>query len=215
MAALDALRDKWDGITPRERTLVVLLGVSAVATIFLFLAFGISDRLDTMEANNARMRKALGVLEHYRVHGRDGSTAAANPAANIGSEPIKLESYLDKAAQKVGINVPSYKPRAGATKNGFAVHTIELQVAGLSLEQVRDFLEAIETDNPLVVTNHIVLKRAFNDKEKVDLKLEVSTFSRVAAEGAAAGGNGGGNGAGSGGLTPSGGGGATTPGKVN
>jgi hypothetical protein len=31
MAAIDTLRDKWDGITPRERKLVVLLGVIGLA----------------------------------------------------------------------------------------------------------------------------------------------------------------------------------------
>ena len=62
MAALDQLRDKWDGITPRERMLVVLLGVSFVVCLLLYVAFGISDKLDAMESQNARMRKAQAVL---------------------------------------------------------------------------------------------------------------------------------------------------------
>lgn len=207
MAAIDTLRDKWDGITPRERKLVVLLGTSAVVTILAFLGLGISDRLDAIEASNGKMRQALGVLEHYRIHGRDGGAAATNPAANIGTEPVKLESYLDKAAQKVGITVPTYKPRAGGTKNGFVVHTIELQVTGLTIQQVKDFLEAIESDNKLVVTSHIVLKRSFGDKEKLDLKLEVSTYSKEAAAAPA----GGGAGTGAPAPTPSGGAGTATP----
>ncbi|MCA9679117.1 MAG: type II secretion system protein M [Kofleriaceae bacterium] len=204
MAALDNLRDRWDAITPRERKLVVLLGITGVITILLFIGLDVSDRLDAMEARNAKTRRALAVLQDYRVRGRPD--ASDNVAVNIGTEPVKLESYLDKAAQKVGISVPAYKPRLGGTRNGFQVHTVEIQVNGLTIEQVRDFLEAIEADNKLVVTSHIVLKHSFSDKEKLDLKLEVNTYSKLAAAPAAGGGSGAPGGAsGTGSGTPGGG----------
>jgi type II secretory pathway component PulM len=194
MAALDQLRDKWDGITPRERMLVVLLGVSFVVCVLLYVAFGISDKLDGMEAQNARMRKALEVLQEYRVHGRQ--TAAVGPVAQIGPDPVKLESYLDKAAEKVGIKVPSYKPRTPQVKQtGFTQHTVELNVNTLTIDQVKDFLEAIENDNKTVVVTSLQLKRNFSDREKLDLKMEVSTFSKPAAAPAAGAGTGTGTGA--------------------
>lgn len=196
MAALDTLRDKWDGITPRERMLVIVLGVSFVVTVLFYIAFGIRDRLDAMEASNARMRKALEVLQEYRVHGR--ATEAPGPAAQIGAEPVKLESYLDRAAEKVGIKVPAYKPRTPATKpNGFVMHTVELNVNALTIEQVKDFLEAIENENKLVFVSSLNLKRSFSDREKLDLKIEVSTYSKPAAGGAGTG-TGTGTGAGTG-----------------
>lgn len=178
MAAIDTIRDKWDSITPRERRMVVLLGVSAIAVLIAWLTLGIIDKLDAMEAENARMRKALDVLADYRIRGR------ADPGTNgpeVPRDPVKLESYLDKAAQKVGIKVPSYKPRTPQPKNGFTAHTVELNVNGLTIAQVKDFLEAIESDNRLVAVTALTMKRNFSDKTQLDLKLEVTTYSNPAA----------------------------------
>jgi len=175
MAALDTIRDKWDSITPRERRMVVLLGVSTIVVLIAWLTLGIRDRLDAMEAQNRKMRKALEVLADYRIRGR-ADPASAGP--EIGKDPVKLESYLDKAAQKVGIKVPSYKPRTPQPKNGFLTHTVELNVNGLTIDQVKDFLEAIEADNKLVAVTALTMKRNFSDKKQLDLKLEVSTYSK-------------------------------------
>jgi hypothetical protein len=179
MAFQDSIKHKWDGITPRERALVVLLGISVPLIFLLWMALGIRDRLDAMEKGNAKMRRALIVLNEYRARGGGPASTASGPV--IGTEPVKLESYLDKAAEKVGIKVPSYKPHAVLAKgNGFSMHTVDLSVAGLSIEQAKDFLEAIESDNKLVVISALNVKKNFSDKEKLDIKLEVSTFSKEA-----------------------------------
>lgn len=175
MAVIDTLRDKWNAITPRERKLVVVLGISAVATILLWLAFSIGDRLDAMAKNNDKMRRALAVLSDYRIRGR--AEGASGP--EIPASPVKLESYLDKQAKKVGVTVPSYKPRT-AQRNGFNVHTVEVNVTAIEIEKVKDFLEAIESDNKLVAVTSITLKRSFSDKTKLDLKIDVSTYSLLA-----------------------------------
>ena len=187
MAAIDTLRDKWNGITPRERALVILLGVALVVTVVFYVGFAIGDRLAAMERDNDRMRRALSILQEYRIHGRQ--TADLGPVANIGAEPVKLESYLDRAAEKVGIKVPAYKPRTPQVKpNGYTTHAVELQVNGLTLDQVKSFLETIENENKLVVVSALSIKRSFSNKENLDLKMEVSTYSKPAAapaEGAA------------------------------
>jgi hypothetical protein len=178
MALQDSIKHKWDGITPRERALVVLLGIALPLIVLLWMALGIGDRLDRMDKANVKMRRALVVLNEYRARGGP-ATAATGPV--IGTEPVKLESYLDKAAEKVGIKVPSYKPHAVLAKgNGFLMHTVDLSVAGLTIEQAKDFLEAIESDNKLVVVTALNVKKNFSDKEKLDIKLEVSTFSKEA-----------------------------------
>ncbi|MEZ4368313.1 MAG: hypothetical protein R2939_18850 [Kofleriaceae bacterium] len=60
MASLtESLRDRWDGISPRERRLVVTLLVALPLTLLIYLGMQISDGLDAIEARNARTRKAI------------------------------------------------------------------------------------------------------------------------------------------------------------
>jgi hypothetical protein len=179
MAIQDTLKDKWNNITPRERALVVLLGVAVPVVILLWMALAISDRLDAMEAENGRMRRALVTLAEIRAR---GGPAKTDTGPKVGPEPVKLESYLDKAAQKVGITVPNYKPHAPQQKgNGFVMHTVDLNVNNLTIQHVKDFLEAIETDNRLVVVTALNVRKNFSDKEKLDLKIQVSTYSQPSA----------------------------------
>jgi Tfp pilus assembly protein PilO len=183
MATVDDLRDKWNAITPRERLLVALLGVSLVVCVVGAVVMSIADRLDRMAAANQEMRKALVVLADYRLRGRPDAPAAGDVA--IPEQPVKLESYLDKAAQKVGISVPSYRPRS-QPKGDVTVHTVDLNVAGLSMDQAKDFLEAIESENRLVTVTALSMKPNFADKQKLDLELEVSTYARPAPQPGAA-----------------------------
>jgi hypothetical protein len=199
MAIRDTLKHKWDSITPRERNLVVLLGIAVPVILLLYMGLGIGDKLDAMEASNAKMRRALNVLAAIRAQGGPSQKAPTGP--DIPDQPVKLESYLDRAAQKVGINVPSYKPHSPLSKgNGFVMHTVDLSVQGLTIEQTKDFLEAIETDNKLVVVTALDVKKNFSDKEKVDIKLEVSTYAKEAPAGGA--GSGSGSASGSAGPVP-------------
>jgi hypothetical protein len=182
MAFQDTLKHKWDNITPRERALVVLLGVAVPVIILLWMGLEISDRLDAMEKENDKMRRALSTLAEIRARGGPATPTSTVPTP--GPDPVKLESYLDKAAQKVGITVSTFKPHTPQSKpNGFLMHTVSFDVNGLTIEQAKDFLETIETDNKLVVVTALEMKRSFSDKEKLDLKLDVSTFSKPAAAG--------------------------------
>jgi type II secretory pathway component PulM len=193
-AFVDTVRDRWEGISPRERKLVVLLGVSAVVIVVLFMATSIRDKQSAREDNNARMRSALAVIADLRARGE--VARPDDPGTKIGAEPVKLESYLTRAAEKVGITIPSYNPRPPVTKNGFVTHAGQVELRDLTITQVKSLLEAIESDSKLVVVTTLTLTRNFRDKEKVDLKMEVATYST--AGGAAASGAAGGNAAGAG-----------------
>jgi type II secretory pathway component PulM len=180
-AFIDTVRDRWEGISPRERKMVVLLGVSFVVIVVLYLALSIRDGLIALETRNARMRRALVVLTDLKARGEVQS--ADDPAAAIGAEPVKLESYLTRAAEKVGLTIPQYNPRPVVTKNGFVTHAGQVELRDLTVAQVKALLEAIETDSKVVVVTSIALSRNFRDKEKLDLKLEVATYATAAAAG--------------------------------
>jgi type II secretory pathway component PulM len=180
MAALDKLRDKWQSISPREQRMVVLLGVSTVLILIIYVSLQIREGLVALEAKNARSRRALKALTEYKAQAH--AVTADDPSKLIGPEPIKLETYLYRAAEKAQVTVPGVNARgAGTAKGSFTPHSATVEIRELSITQIKDFLEAIETESKIVVVSSLQIRRNFRDKEKLDLNIEVTTWSKAAA----------------------------------
>lgn len=194
MAALDKVRDKWESITPRERRMVVLLGASAVVVLVLYVSLSIRDGMIALEKKNARSRAALAQLTSLKARPLSG---AALGGPEIPAQPVPIESYLFAAAGKAGITLGGVQPRGNSTRGSFTVHGAAVELRELSLEQATNFLEAIENDSRVVVVTGLQIRRNFRDKAKVELSLEVSTYSK-ASESSDGDGKGSGSGSGSG-----------------
>ncbi len=192
MATLDNLRDKWESISPRERRLVVLLGVSFVLVMVIYVSLQIRDGMQAIETRNANAQKALNNLTSFKAKAK--SVNADDPAKLIGPEAVKLESYIFTAGNKAEITVPGVNARSPSPKGAFTVHAATVEVRELSLTQIKNFLEAIESENKTVIVSSLQIRRNFRDKEKLDLNLEVVTWSKPVPEG---GGDGKGSGSGS------------------
>ena len=204
MAALDKLRDKWEAISPRERRMVLLLGVSFVLVMIIYVSLQIREGLTALEAKNAKARKALKTLTDYKAQAR--AVTGDDPSKLIKAEAVKLESYIYKAGEKANVTVPGVNTRSPSPKGSYTAHAATVEIRELSISQIKDFLEAIETENKIVMVSAIQIRRNFRDKEKLDLNLEVVTWSKVAAEGGDAEGDGKGKGSGSSSGTAKGGG---------
>lgn len=193
MAALDRLRDKWDSITPRERRMVVLLGAATVVVLVLYVGLGIRDGMVKLEHKNDRSRRALANLTMLK-----SKPIVSGDQAEIPAEAVRLESYLFAAASKAGVTLGGVTPKGNSTRGSFTVHGASVELRELSLQQATDFLEAIENDSKVVMVTGLQVRRNFRDKAKVELSVEVSTYSKAAATPAEpAGGNGKGTGGGS------------------
>jgi hypothetical protein len=188
----DKLRDKWDSITPRERRLVVVLGIAIPTVLIIFLGLKISDGLDAREHRVHRMRKALNVLADLRVRGEQKQADDAL-AEMKRTPPIQLETYVGKAADKIAIARPPVTPGSSVVKDGFVTKTVRFEVRDLTVTQAKDLLEALETGSKLVVVTSLSINRKFRDeeKDKLDLKLEVTTYAYENQPGAGSGSGGG------------------------
>jgi hypothetical protein len=188
---MSALTDKasefWARISPRERMLVVLAAIAVPLTIAIWLGLAISDGLDAMSARNNKMHKALDVLADMRARGQTHEVVD-DVVDKMGTEPLSLDTYLSNAAKKAKFDLKStITPRQPVTKNGFVTNTSTLTIDKLTMEQLKDFLSAIETDAKTVAITHLDMRRDFHDKDKLDINLEVSTYSKEKSAGAGAG----------------------------
>ncbi len=176
MAIADKARDFWNRISPRERRLVVLLGIAAPITIALWLGLAIRDGLVAMEVRNENTRKALRIVEDLRSRGPTAPTD--DVVATMGVEPVSLNTYLTNAAQKAGFTLKGTTPRNAVTKNSFVTNSVSCQVQDLTIDQLKKFLHEVETSKVVVITQ-LDVKRNFKSKgDKLDANLEVSTYSK-------------------------------------
>ncbi len=176
-AITDKARDFWDRISPRERRLVLIAAIAAPITIAIWLGLNIKDGLDAMEYRNSRTRKALDVLSDLRARG-ETHPQADDVLSGMPSDPISLPTYLDKAAQKAKFTLKSAQPHTPVERNGFVTNSVSVSLDDLSIDQVKDFLQAVETDSKYVAITHLSLSRDFRNKDKLDAQLEVSTYSK-------------------------------------
>jgi general secretion pathway protein M len=178
MAATDKLRERWERITPRERRLVTLLGVTAVVLILGWVWFTIAGGLDSIEAKNEKKREALRKLDTYR---RDkaagGGIDDSAPKVDIPGQPIELESYLERIAREVGVEIPGYNSLPEGTKGNYQQVSTKVTVKGLDILMLKDLLYQIETGGGgVVIVDELHVKREFRDETKLEATLVVSTF---------------------------------------
>ncbi|HEY5947253.1 MAG TPA: hypothetical protein VIV40_17235 [Kofleriaceae bacterium] len=177
--ATDKARDFWDRISPRERRLVIIAAIALPVTLAIWLGLSIRDGLVAMEKRNHETRKALNVLADLRAKG-ETHPKVDDAIAMMGTEPLSLPTYLDNAAKKAQFTLKSTSPHPPAVRNGFVTNSVSCTLDDLTIEQLKTFLMEVEMGSKVVAVTHIDLRRDFRDKAKLDVNLEVSTYSKEA-----------------------------------
>jgi type II secretory pathway component PulM len=180
-AVSERARDFWDRISPRERGLVMIAAVAAPLTLVIWLGMAIGDGLSSMQARNDKMRKALTVLADLKARGP--KQPADDLVAGMPVEPLGLETYLTNAATAAGFVLKGTTPRNPVARNGFTTSSVSLSVSDLNIEQLKKFLQEVETKSKYVaITRMDITRREYKGKDKLDVQLEVSTYAREPAK---------------------------------
>lgn len=175
MAITDRARDFWDRISPRERMLVVLLAIGLPIAAAVWLALSIHDGLATMDARNQTMRDALEIIATEKAK---GPQVVTDDAPKIPAEPMPLETYVTKAAEKFSLKFKGpIDSRPKVVRNGFVTTTLSCAFDDITTDQLKAFLQEVEQGNKIVVVTHLDVRRDFRDKKKIDATFEVSTYS--------------------------------------
>lgn len=179
MALSDRARDFWDRISPRERKLVVFFGVTIPLVAAIWLGLSIRDGLVSMEVRNEQHRDALDTIAKIRQQGGP----VEEPTVKIPDAPIALATYVSKALDKNSLKNKGSIDERKVTKNGITTTTVSCVVEDISTDQLKAFLQELETVEKVVAVTHLDVKRDRRDPKKIDATFEISTYSNVKAEG--------------------------------
>src|SRR3954467_11808999 len=143
---LQALRDKWERLSQRERTMVGAMGVTFVVMVTLIVGFLITDGLSSMDERNTAMRQALRDLDSQRDSYLKLKAKAAQLETRLGSQPVQMQGYLEAASKEAGVDISESNPRPTAPAGKkFVEQTVDLRLKAVTLEQLTKFLRAVET----------------------------------------------------------------------
>lgn len=172
--AFEGLRDRWEGMQERERRLLVILGAVLGLSLLLWVGFTIQDGLGAIEEKNELTREALISLAQHRAAG--GKSAAT---VEIPTEGVKLSRYLETIIKDLSLKSPAYPQEKTSTKGGFTEASFSIRMDDLSIYELKDLLQKIETKSKVVVVRDLKIKRKLKDKEKLDVTMTVSTFRKA------------------------------------
>jgi hypothetical protein len=176
---LQALRDKWERLSQRERTLVGALGVTFVVLMTLGVGYFITDGLETLDQRNSDMRQALRDLDTQRDAYVRMKAKAAQLETKLGQTPVQMQAYLETAQKEAGVEIPESTPREQATSNkAFVERDVDLRLGAVTLEQLTKFLRAVETGRSMVVVSALNVRTRDDKHEQLDVTMTVSTYER-------------------------------------
>ena len=179
-AITDKARDFWDRISPRERRLVVHRRGRRPAHD-RDLARPRDPRRPRRDGARAttRSRKALDVLADLRARGQTHAAGRRRRRDDGHRAAVSLDTYLSTRRRRRSSRSRARSRRATpVTRNGFVTNTSTL-VARQSDDRAAARLPAGGRDRVKVVAvTHIDMRRDFSDKDKIDVNLEVSTYSK-------------------------------------
>lgn len=178
-SALDRAKEWWESKAPREKKLVLALGATLVICTIAWVGMTIRGGLGAIEKKNDDSREALAALDMQRILKQ--SQGGDQTVVKIPDSPVALDTYLDGIITEVGLKSPTY-PAPKETQKGAVVElTIHVALQDLTIYQLKDLLEKIETQNPVVVVTELHVKKNFGNKENVDVDFTAATYYKKAA----------------------------------
>jgi len=178
-SALDRAKEWWESKAPRERKLVLALGATLVICTVGWVAMTIRGGLSAIEKKNEQSREALAAIDMQRILKQ--SQGAGQPVVTIPDSPVALDTYLDGIITEVGLKSPTYPAPKESQKGNTVELTIHVALQDLSIYQLKDLLEKVETQNPVVVVTELHVKKNFGNKENVDVDFTAATYYKKAA----------------------------------
>ena len=176
---LQALRDWWERLSQRERTLVSAMVATAIVIVTLGVGYFITDGLETLDQRNSDMRQALRDLDTQRDAYLRMKAKAAQLETRLGQAPVQLQSYLEAAAKEASVDLPEMQKHEAVSSNkAFMERSVDLRLGAVTLEQLTKFLKAVETGRSMVVVTQLEVHTRDDRHQQLDVTMTVTTYER-------------------------------------
>lgn len=168
-------------LTRREHWLAV--GLGAFVAIWATYSFGVSpvrERMETLNRVIPEKENELGLLRAKAsefVALRDGIDGIRAKIASQ-EETFQLMPFVDSLVQKCGLmqNVVTMKPQTSQFGSDYLETIVEVEMEGLTLQQLFDFLLKLQSSNVLTTTKQLHIKKNLTDAGLLDSQIVISNL---------------------------------------
>ncbi|MDE3225503.1 MAG: type II secretion system protein M [Nitrospirota bacterium] len=177
------LRERWANLAGREQLFVV--GGSLVAVtglLFVLLVDPMLERLDVLDRQIARQRRAMGELA---LVGAQYGAARARLAQieqriEAGKGTLSLLPYLEEAAASAHVRdrIVSMQSHPLPSAQGYKETAVELRLDGVLYSQLLALLVTLEDSPYLLHVTRLQIKPRFEAAHLLEATLLVSTYEK-------------------------------------
>lgn len=180
---IQSLRDRFDRLSQRERTMVGALGVTFIVLLTLIVGFLITDGLSSMEQQNADMRQALRDIESHRDAYLRQKARTAQLESRLGRSTMQLGGFLEQCSKEAGVDIPESNERPPVqVGKQYVERAIDLRLTRVKLDALTDFMKRIESGPTIVVVSALSVHVRDDHHQELDVEMTVSTWEHAAAK---------------------------------
>jgi len=175
--AIESARHGWEGLSLRERRMLLLMFAAFVITVVV-LAFGsirkdIATRTASIADKEMQLQKVAILAGGYR----DAEVERTKIESRLRGTPVRLFSYLEDISKRQNLQIGDMQDR-GTDPAGEGVQrsTVEVSFAQIDLKSLVNFLNEIERNPRLVKVERLRVRHRNDDPDLLDVNLTVSTY---------------------------------------
>lgn len=180
---IQSLRQRWEAMARRERVLLAIGGaVGAVSLLFVLVVDPWMARLERLDRQIARAQREMRDLGEMSVQFDllRGRLAALETKLATGQGRFSLLPFLEEAAAgaRVRDRVAAMRPQSKPPVQGYRETVVEVRLEGVLLQEVLDFLVALEDSPYLLQVKRVQMKPRFDSPHLLESTLLVSTHEK-------------------------------------
>jgi general secretion pathway protein M len=164
-------------LTGRERRLVTVAFLGAIALIIFAIVFTFGRQANTISLRTSTKLKQLGEIQ--TLASGYGAAKAAQEAAErqLAASNVRLPSFLEEKAQGAGLELPSISPRADVALEGTKIveSSVDLMLNEVRIDRLLEFIRAIEAGPGTVKVSHMHLEPR-GQTENTSARLTISSY---------------------------------------
>jgi hypothetical protein len=172
-------RDTFDQRPQRERTLILVGGLTMVLFTFALTTFLVISKLDDMETHNSQVTDALRLLAKDGTAYRNRKRAEQSLDAVLSHTPPPLLKFVDEVATKTSLKIAESKELSALPRGEkYQSRGLEIKFREIDLPQLVSFLKEVEGSTHKIVVERLQVKPRYGQHEKLDVELTVVAFEK-------------------------------------